>query len=258
MAKFRFKVPKKRRGAKKRKTRALGIEKVESMFDLYCKEYPIDQIAEELGISHATVAKYINRGDPSREIEPLKTRRARIVQAAMSVQDGQLLRRLSNLQVFSNKLLASSGGRLLERIAASEELDKEVVYAPGNELKRVILERKALEPEVKDVQAIMGMNTELLDMAARMSGLTHEQPGVQVTVTQGQHQSTIQEVTNADPEAMEQVYSYMARANKNVAGHGAVTRMVRDASLALEGESEVIEEQSPNPSATEPPDGDVG
>jgi len=253
--KFKFKIPKSKRKKKKdRKTRAIRVDTVEAMFDLYCKEYSSEQIAEELGVSHSTVSKYINAGDPTREIEPLKVRRARIIQAAMSIQDGQLIRRLGNLQAFSSKLLAESGGRLLDRIDASRQLDSPIVYAEGNEISRMILERKALEPEVRDVESVMHMNTQLLDMAARMSGMTSDAPGVQVNVNQAQaqQQRTVAQVTESDPEAMEQVYSYMARTERNAAGHQAVTRMVREASLALEGsdgESEVIADGSPEPPA---------
>src|SRR5210317_260143 len=73
--------------------RPLPLITVDRMFELYCQDYTPPSIAEIVGISHATVLRYVNDGDPKRSIEPFAQRRARLLKAVFDRGDEKLTER---------------------------------------------------------------------------------------------------------------------------------------------------------------------
>jgi len=56
----------------------LSVEKIEEMFAAWCEVSRASVVARRCKVSNGTALKYINRGDPSRSIEPFVTRGRRI------------------------------------------------------------------------------------------------------------------------------------------------------------------------------------
>lgn len=243
MPKFTFKVPKKKSKKERREAKALPSDTVALMFELYCKEYSRKEIAREAGVSVSTVSKYINKGYTDL-YEPFKVRRARIIAAATSVQDGKLLQRLSAYQSFGGQYLNAMGQRMLSRVEASKALDNPALWQDEENLTRDLLERIAYEPDPKDVESAMKMNTHLLELALRTTGALEERAGVQVNVQQNNNASASSEssaASEASARALDAAHDFLDNAGKKVAGVAAVADMVKEASLASEREEYAAE-----------------
>lgn len=141
------------RGVTNQKT--IPLEDIDRMLEMYCLEFPIVDIAKEIGITSATVHKYIRDGDPKRSIKPLRERRAEVFKRVMEDRDGVVAMSIIRLLKTSVGAAEATGKRVTERILAAHKLEDEALYAPGNEEKRIAAEVAAYNPDAGDFNRVI-------------------------------------------------------------------------------------------------------
>jgi len=173
----------------------LRLGDIDHLFDLYCKDTTVRDMAEDLGISPSTVQKYLDQGDPQRGIEALKARRQRLVQSAMALQDGKLAERMSNSTALAAEAFSMSTKRLMERYEASRRLDDSRDLL---EWEKERLERIALEPDLGDMNAFHRVQYDLFKLAREMVHGPMTKGGVTVNLSQAQNQGVATLLSDSD------------------------------------------------------------
>ena len=108
---------------KKKKRNRVKFSDVEKLFELYCDDHSVLEMSELLGISPLTLHKYIDYGDPKRDIEPLRIRRLRVFKRAVELKDNSLAERIAENIEVAVRVFGDSGRRIAERVAARRMLD---------------------------------------------------------------------------------------------------------------------------------------
>ena len=181
--------------------RKITVDIIEQMFDMYCRDVLPKGIAEVCGVNLATVRKYINYGDPSREVEPFISRRARILRAALQVQDGRLVERIAQHSQIASAAFGTASSRLIHRYRSAIALDDEdsMSFRDAEKAKKI-----ALEPELADVGTFHRVQMDLMKLAMHLEDPAMTS-GVNVTVnqSQGQQQGIV------DTEDVNMVYEHL-------------------------------------------------
>jgi len=215
-----------------KKRRKLSLHVVAEMFDLYCQDMSEGAIASTLGVSRTTVHKYIEEGDPAREIEPLYRRRARILHKALEIQDGKLTERAANLIQISSASAGMAGQRFIARTRAAMALDNPNL--PSNE--RALAEKIAEEPTVQDFATFSREFQANARLAMAMTDPDTQQ-GVTVNVNQSQAQGASSHATGIEEGDMDVVYQHIeSLAKSNPQDHSKVADLVRKANLSREAD----------------------
>jgi predicted transcriptional regulator len=107
----------------KKKRNRVTFSEVEKIFELYCDDHAVMEISELLGITTTTIHKYIDYGDPKRDIEPLRLRRVRVFKRAAELKDSSLAERIAENIEVAVRVFGDSGRRIAERVAARRMLD---------------------------------------------------------------------------------------------------------------------------------------
>lgn len=147
---------------------AIPFEVVEKIFELYCLDYSLSAIAKELKINYATVSKYVNHGDSSREIQPLQQRKADVYKRAMEEKNGEMVLKLRQIMNTASDVVETTGKRFIDRVQAAKELEDPSLYDDGMRSVRQATEAKAYNPDSKDLARVLGAATEILKTGGSM------------------------------------------------------------------------------------------
>ena len=177
--KHKFKLFEKSTG---RKYKPVTIDVVESIFEMYCAELPIDEIASKISVSRNTVANYITHGSPSRGIEPLRERRARIIRRIQDANDSKLVDTVSRTRAAAIKAVEAIGDRVVTRVNRAHLLEDPDLYHDYNNSERLATLAKAYNPKPSDLKAV-------IDATARFEQSQVSTGSVNVVQNQGQSQS---------------------------------------------------------------------
>lgn len=173
----------------------LSLGDIDHLFDLYCKDITVRDMAEDLGISPSTVQKYIDVGDKQRGIEPLRARRQRLVQSALELQDGKLAERMSRSTELAVEAFSTSTKRLLERYGAAKRLSDEPDLLDWD---RERLEKIAVEPELGDMNAFHRVQLDLFKLAREVVHGPSVKSGLTVNLSQAQSQGMANLMSDSD------------------------------------------------------------
>jgi len=219
--------------------RRIPLDVVERMFELYCQEYPVRAIAEETGAAVPTVTKYINEGDPERQVEPLRDRRARVLQALFAQNEEALNKRMSHHTKLNSAGFGQAAARIIRRYQAAEALDDATLLS---DKERALYERIALEPDLADVSTFHRNSMDLMRLSL---GLRDTAP-VNINVSQNQEQTQDQgaDISVKDQGDIEIVYEHIqALSRAGEKDEKIVANTVKRASLRTEG---TLENEDPH------------
>lgn len=119
--------PKRPRGGVPR----VSLETYQRMWEAYQEKQSVEHVRRRVGISWRTADKYIDKGDPSRGLEGLRDRFARVMQKAQRQEEYGLARARAD----TLKLIRAYKSKLAQRIKAIDL--KDMSTAIGVELDRV-------------------------------------------------------------------------------------------------------------------------
>jgi len=131
------------------KGKQLTIDQVNAAYAAYVKEQSAEHVARETGINPTTAAKYINNGDPARNIRPFKDRLARVVDRAQEQQDYTLANAREEMQRIARALLMKTAQRI-------QSLDP-------NDIKPFLLSK-----HLKDIQVIIERTMGVADATVKV------------------------------------------------------------------------------------------
>lgn len=238
--KLKIKVKSRRRAVKikvvpnvvTKKKRRVSLSTIADIFDLYCQDISEDAISSAVGVTRVTIHKYIEEGDPRREVEPLRLRRARVLRAALQIQDGKLAERAANIIQISSASAGLSGQRFIARTRAAMALDHPENLSLDEQ---DLAEKIAVEPTTGDFVAY----SREFQSNARLAMLMNEpEPSGAVTVNVNQSQQQEAKASSDEYDGgMDLVYQHIQTlASSSPQDHNKVARMVRDVNLGTEGD----------------------
>lgn len=210
----------------------IPLDVVERMFELYCQEYTIRAISEEVGAAVPTVQKYINEGDPERQIDPFRERRARVLQALFTQKEEAITKRMSQHSKLNSAGFGQAAARLIKRYQAAEALDDTSALSAKE---RAFYERIALEPDLSDVSMFHRNSMDLMRLSLGLRDLVSP---VNINVSQNQQQEQAQgtKVSVKDEGDVEIVYEHIqALARSKEKDQHTVASAVKRTSLRSEG-----------------------
>lgn len=242
---MKFKIKTKKKKPKKKKVKInyeylpqprkrVPVNLVEKMFKLYCQEYPQRAIAKECGVTQDTVFRYIHHGDPDRHIEPLKDRRARVMQAMFQHNDEELVKRQAQHMKLASAGFGQTTARLLKRYRAAEALDE---YEKLSLEERAIYERIAQEPDLDDMSAFHRASMDLMRLGVRATSPVN----INVTQNQGQQQETTS--NTASDGSVDVIFEHIyALAGADAKSEKQIADKVKERSLSVERTKEDVGE----------------
>lgn len=98
----------------KRKIGFLSIDKYNEMYAVYQEVQSPDAVAKRCGVHRDTATKYIEEGDPARNLRPLKDRLIRVMEGAQARQDYTLEMARSEMQRIARVLLVKTAEKVKE------------------------------------------------------------------------------------------------------------------------------------------------
>ncbi len=113
---------------------ALPLETVEEMYRSYAERQSVMGVAAACGVSAGTASKYIEKGDPSRGIEPFRKRWARVLRRAQAQEDDKLASIRAKASVVAESLLGLMGAKVQQLQEKRRANPKGVVEVPTRDL----------------------------------------------------------------------------------------------------------------------------
>ena len=224
------------------KGQRLSMRIIDAVFSLYARDIPLKEISERTGVSVPSIAKYISHGDPKRSIQPLSERRANVFRAAMALQDGRIVESIRSQQAVSAAAMGAVSRRYLKRVAAADELDDPTLYAKGNELRRMIVEQKALEPNTGDFKTVLNAHAETLRLASQAVEHGDERAGISIHVNQQQSGASSSSESHVDNQSITAAQAHIENLKKmGDADRAAVDRLVKKIGLSIESREDFLE-----------------
>ncbi len=96
----------------KRKVGAITIDKYNEMYTAYQENQSPDSVAKKCGVHRDTATKYIEEGDPSRNLRPLRDRFQKVMEGAQARQDYTLEMARGEMQRVARVLLVKAAEKV--------------------------------------------------------------------------------------------------------------------------------------------------
>jgi len=123
---------------KRPKGPAISIDTYNAMYDAYMAQQSAAYVAKTAGVDRRTAKRYIERGDPKRNLRPLKQRYQAVIQSAQQKADYDLATARAEVQGAARVMLHRLAERI--RLLDPDELDANRVTTSLKDL-QVVLER---------------------------------------------------------------------------------------------------------------------
>jgi len=209
----------------------IPFDLVEKIFELYCLDHTFSGIARELNVSVMTVSKYVNHGDPSRDVPPLKARKAEVYAQAMRDKNGEMVLKLRQIMNVAAEVVESTGKRFAARVNAAKELEDPSVYT-GDQAIRTATEAKAFNPDSEDLLRVFKAATEVLNAGGKMFQ-QESGPSISVNATS---QANSQAVSLGPAEVILEHFNEVRESQEDSLNVNAVADIVKKLSLKSEEE----------------------
>jgi predicted DNA-binding protein YlxM (UPF0122 family) len=234
--KFKYKV----KGGKPKKRTLMTHKEVEQIFELYCDDLAVIRIAKRLNTTPRTVHRYIDYGDPKRDIEPLRVRRLRVFKKAAELKDASLAERIAENIDVAVKVFGESGRRLVERVAARRMLDSDSEVLTDDE--KEAARRMAYEPTADDYAKFAKVCTDWVGVLGKTAEDVAQPINLSINQMQAQGQPNNEVVDAQEPstsrlarEGVDAIYKHLeGMADATVADHNTIANVVADVSEGYE------------------------
>jgi hypothetical protein len=100
------------RKTKRDSTPQISIETYNAMYDAWCTRQTIRHVAKVCRVNQVTATKYVEKGDPSRHLRPLRERWEQVQRNAELAEDYSLVKARREVQTTARALLTKIAQRL--------------------------------------------------------------------------------------------------------------------------------------------------